>query len=152
MMDNSSIPFDGRLLQAYLSTCYRVCFSPESRLDIHIGQKHPELDQHLLEVGYAHWLFITAWNPHSQLLEVSQNAAQNLALLETIQNLQLPYLIGWGIGADGTWLAEESFWVAGIERNAALDLGKKWAQNAVVWGEIGKEAELLLIADRHCRM
>jgi hypothetical protein len=31
-------------------------------------------------------------------------------------------------------------------------LEKKWAQNAVVWGEIGEAAELLVIAAKHYRM
>ena len=43
MMDNSSIPFDERLLQAYLSATYRISLSSETQLDIKGGQKNAEM-------------------------------------------------------------------------------------------------------------
>jgi len=40
-------------------------------------------------------------------------------------------------------IAEESFLVLGLTREAAVAAGRRHGQNAVVWGEAGEPAQLL---------
>jgi hypothetical protein len=49
---------------------------------------------------------------------------------------------GEGIGDDGTWLPEQIILVLGIERTAAVQLGRRFGQRAIVWGELGGLATL----------
>jgi len=142
MMDNSSIPFDERLWEAYVRTTYRVLREDENVWDIQIGQFHPALDQYLHEQGLHTWVFITAWNPGSQLLTTAENHLRNQKLLQMILDGAFPYFLGIGIGSDGNWPAEESYWVAGPSQKMALEWGRFGGQNAVVWGEAGGKAEL----------
>lgn len=142
MMDNSSIPFDERLWEAYVRTTYRVLREDEKVWDIQIGHFHPCLDQYLHERGLHTWVFITAWNPGSRLLSSEENRRRNQALLQWIVESALPYFPGLGMGADGDWPAEESYWVAGLSRKMALEWGQFWGQNAVVWGKLRQKAGL----------
>jgi hypothetical protein len=51
---------------------------------------------------------------------------------------------GEGIGVDGTWPPERSILVLGIEREAAVQLGGRFGQVAIVFGEAGGPATLVL--------
>lgn len=144
MMDNSSIPFDERLLLAYLSTTYRVGLDNEKFWNIQIGQFHPVVDGYLKDHGLATWVFITAWNPQSKWLDKVENEARNQGLLAMIQQSGLSYFEGTGTGTSGEWPAEESYWVTEVSREQVLEWGKFWAQNVVVWGEIKQKAELMV--------
>ena len=53
------------------------------------------------------------------------------------------YLHGEGVGSEGDWPAEHSFFVAGISRESAIDLGKRYQQNAILFGLKGGRAELI---------
>ena len=52
---------------------------------------------------------------------------------------------GEGRGLTGTWTPEASFLVLGMSRRDAEVVGKHFRQNAVVWGAIAQEAELVLL-------
>jgi hypothetical protein len=51
---------------------------------------------------------------------------------------------GEGIGDDGVWPPERSVLVLGIEREAALQLGRRFGQRAIVCGDLGGLATLAL--------
>lgn len=129
-----------QLLQAYQQTTYRV-LAPE--FDIRIGELHPNLDQFLRKSGYKTWAFITAWNPKSQELSTSENRARNSSLLSRLKSHQLSTYKALGIPDEGDWTPEESFFIPDISRQQAMELGLQHGQNAIVFGDIGKDAELL---------
>ena len=52
--------------------------------------------------------------------------------------------LGEGIGDDGTWPLEQGILVLGIEREAAVQLGRRFGQRAIVCGELGGLATLAL--------
>jgi hypothetical protein len=52
--------------------------------------------------------------------------------------------LGEGIGDDGAWPPEPSILVLGIEREAAVQLGRLFGQRAIVCGELGGLATLVL--------
>jgi hypothetical protein len=51
---------------------------------------------------------------------------------------------GEGVGDDPSWPPEKSYLVAGIHREVAIYLGKKYEQNAIVVGQ-GAKAELVIL-------
>lgn len=54
---------------------------------------------------------------------------------------------GEGIGDDGQWAPELSLLVLGIDRNDARRLGRQYGQLAVIYGELNREAELLMCGE-----
>jgi hypothetical protein len=49
---------------------------------------------------------------------------------------------GEGVGDDRTWPPERSTLVLGIEREAAISLGRRFGQRAIVCGRLGELATL----------
>lgn len=57
------------------------------------------------------------------------------------------YVVHYGEGKDtlGDWPPEVSFFVANISKEKTKELGNKYKQNAVVYGEQNKTADLLVL-------
>lgn len=139
-MDNSSIVVDERLWEAYRNTIYAV---PELGLEIEIGIPNAALQNYLTANGFTRWAFITAWNPGSVLLEDEQNAARLELLRQALMQKNYVFFEGYGHGKTGDWPPEMSFFVLEIDRETAIQLGKKFGQLAIVFGEWNGAAELL---------
>lgn len=128
------------LMQAYIDTNFQV---PELGFVIKIGKSHRLLDKYLSESLALSWAFITAWNPHSLPLTQDENYHRNDLLLADIHTYR--YFKGLGVGPDPNWQPEESFLIVGIDKESAITLGRKYNQNAIVFGKKGERAELLVI-------
>ncbi len=63
---------DASLVRAYEETVYWV-FAPHAYIPLRIGERSPDLDALLSAAGVREWAFITACNPHSQLLSPAEN-------------------------------------------------------------------------------
>ena len=126
--------------KAYLNTLYRAIVSGEP-VDIRIGKHHDRLDR-LLE-GRP-WAFISACNPGSVLSE--DNAVRQARLIGMLDSLGYPHHPGTGIPLEGGWPPEMSLIVTGIGENEAIDIGRKFGQNAIVCGEGGEKARLVWIS------
>ena len=93
--------------------------------------------------GSESWAYITAYNPFSELLSDEENEKRNKELESKLTKFEI--FSGRGVGTDGTWSDEESFLVLGISRNDAMELGKKFEQNAILFGTIDDVPELICI-------
>lgn len=131
MDDNYSI-IDQRLLQAYLHTTYQVDF-PD--IKIKIGEPNPDLNALLVSSQTESWAFITAWNPKSSLLSTKENDWRHQKLVRIVKNTGYPHFEGKGIGKDSDWPPEISLLILGISKMEALELGREFRQNAIVFGE-----------------
>jgi len=131
------------LLNAYKATTYRVS-DPE--FDIRIGKLHPSLDRFMEKSGHSTWAFITAWNPKSQELSIDENRARSQALTDRLKSHELSVYNALGIPDKGDWTPEESLLILGIPRKQAIELGEELVQNAIVFGEFGKRAEILVLS------
>jgi len=137
---NTDIPDE--LVRAYLATKY--CASTlRGEISILIGDQHPALDSLLEEHGASEWAFITAWNPYSEEIDPAENAARHKALTQKVSELGYLAYEGAGIPDDTDWQPEASLLILGIDATAAVELGKKFGQNAIVLGEIAQPAELI---------
>ena len=118
------------LLEAYRNSKYVV---PELKLTILLNTNPIKVNEHL-DGKNGTFCFITAFNPYSELLSNEENLGQNRSLLEDLKD----YTIFKGYGQDfkGKWLAEDSFFVMGITKERAIELGNKYKQNAILFGTV----------------
>ena len=140
---SSNTMTDDALLAAYRRT--RFCADTDhGSLVIRVGERCAELDALLTAGGLTTWAYITAFNPGSVRLSDTENAGRHRALEEAVRQLGCPMLSGEGIGDDGAWPAERSLLVLGIDRTTAVQIGHRFGQRAIVWGELGGSAGLVL--------
>ena len=135
---------DNKLIEAYQTTTYFV-HPLGKKIGIRIGNLHPDLDSFLVLHNAQEWAFITAYNPGSKILSETENEKNQKDLEKMISNARYIFFQGEGIGADSLWPPEKSILALGISQKVAEDFAQQFGQNAIVFGEIGKKAELLLI-------
>jgi hypothetical protein len=138
------------LLEAYRRTVF-VADTPHGRLTLLVGQQCAALDTLLAARGVTTWAYVTAFNPESVPLSAEENAARQRQLERSVAELGFVSYPGEGIGDDGCWLPEPSLLILGITRDGAKQLGSAFGQLAVVYGEKGHEAELLVCREDHGR-
>jgi hypothetical protein len=126
----------------YSATSFRVEV-PGGVIDIRVGNRHADLDALLSELSFAEWAFITAWNPGSALLPPEQNAAAQVDLIRIVRDHSYHFYEGDGIPDQAGWAPERSVWIAGISRADAVEIGRRFGQNAIIVGAVGAPAELL---------
>jgi len=134
---------DDGLLAAYRRTRF-YADTDHGQFVIRVGERCAELDALLTVAGLTTWAYITAFNPGSVLGSDDENARRHHALEEAIRQLGCSMFPGEGIGDDGAWPPERSLLVLGIDRAAAVQLGQRFGQRAIVWGELGGLAALVL--------
>jgi hypothetical protein len=127
------------LLQAYLNTNYQV---QELDIKIRIAQIDENLERMLVELNVQEWAFITAYNPRSVLLSDDENSKRHQELKNDVSSLT--FFEGQGVGEDPAWKPEKSLLILGLSRQSAKEMGLKYGQNAIVIGEKGMSAELLI--------
>lgn len=129
---------------AYQATTYRVEL-PGQTLALRVGQAEPQLDAWLRQEGGACWAIITAWNPESRPLGLTENSRRQEKLRQMLLDWGYRFFPAENRSDSGVWPPEPSFFVLGIPREKALELAGGWAQNAILWGGIAKIPQLLWI-------
>lgn len=128
------------LIEEYKNTKYKV-FEPS--ITIEIGKFNQDLDTLLLKHNKGEWAFITAYNPYSRVLTDIENKIRHNELKELTTNYVT--LEGYGVGEDSTWEPELSLFIIGISKDGASKIGKKFEQNAIVYGEFNNSPELIIL-------
>jgi Protein of unknown function (DUF3293) len=139
--DDVTGKLDPGLLAAYRATSYTVL--PEG-IAVRIGAESADLDRLMARLGARSAVFVTAWNPASRPTDPAENAAAGAALAREVEERGWRALPQEGRGDAGDWPPEPGLLVLDLDRAAALDLALRYGQNAVVWCEPGRPAELLL--------
>lgn len=134
---------DPATLQAYLQTEYRVLGGVPAVL--RIGMPCPDL----AVLHRAHQTncstFLTACNPHGQVVSDQVNARRQQSLVAALSALGLTAIPGIGVHPNGEWRGEASYLVPGLGREAAQGLGRQFEQNAIVWAGEDAQPQLLLL-------
>ena len=76
---------------------------------------------------------LTAANPFSKELSASENQARNLEMQLEIEKLGFEHDWSYGEQSDQTW-REDGFVIFDAPLEVALDLGRKYEQNAILHG------------------
>ena len=129
------------LQTAYQQAIYEV-YNDRQTIQLRIGEYSPQLNRLLEKYNCTTWTIITAFNPYSQRLSESENSQRHQSLIEFLQPLQLTIIDALGRDKSGSWTPEKSFFILGIDRLKAIDIGRNFEQNAIVYGELGKPPKL----------
>lgn len=131
------------LFEAYRRALYVVYGAPD--LVLRVGQPSAGLDA-LLEADDADTAaYLTAANPNGVPQEETANALACAALHQALADAGYICYLGEGRDPQGEWPAEPSVLAVGISRHEAMVLGRSYEQNAIVFVEIGKAPELVLL-------
>ena len=130
-------------LEAAYRATHFVVEDPRWSGVILVGQPTPELDDFLQDQGFSDWAYITAYNPRSELLSDDVNRGRHDELIQNLDADGVPWLSGVGRNPDGSWPADPSVLVCGINRVTAVEIARKFGQNAIVCGTLGGDAELV---------
>ena len=133
-----------KLDRAYRSAIYQV-YTKEKTIQLSIAQPNQILDLLLSQENRFTWAFVTAHNPHSQCLSVAENHQRHQSLIRFLATQDVIIFDGVGKDKDGFWTPETSILILGINLEDAISLGRKFQQNAIVYGELGKISQLLWI-------
>lgn len=129
------------LFSAYMATSFEAS-TPRGVVRLRVGEPSETLDRLLLEVGEAHWAYVTAWNPGSVALSEDENQRRNERLREDLEKAGYSFFEGTGVPDDPGWTGEASFLVLGMSARDATELGRRWGQVAVVVGTLGHAPSL----------
>ena len=134
---------------AYKNAIYVVIANPTSpknhrktEFQIEIGEINQSLNHWMNDNGYQTAAIITACNPNGIQAEPIKNQEAMRVLMKQIEEQQLPYLMAYGSNREGTW-REDSYCLFNVTQDQAVQLSKIHQQNAYVWLEANKEAELI---------
>ena len=136
------MPITEQQLKAYRKADY-VVFA-DRKVVVRVGEPSTELDGLLRAEGATTAAFVTAANPRGEQRSDTENGVANAALQSFVAAAGYPHF--WGEGRDpfGSW-AEPSFLVIGIYRANAEALGSLFEQNAIVFCELGRAPELIVL-------
>ena len=138
------MPISPEQLDAYTKADY-VVFS-DRQVVLRVGKKNEQLDELIKAEGAQTAAFVTAANPRGEKRAEKENGVANAALQSFVQAAGYPHF--WGEGRDpfGSW-SEPSFLVIGIYRANAEALGQLFEQNAIVFCEVGRAPELVVLRE-----
>ncbi|MGI4856068.1 MAG: DUF3293 domain-containing protein [Janthinobacterium lividum] len=139
--DASAVPAD--TVRAYLESDYRVAGALP--LVLHVDCPSPALRALHAAHGVTSSVFVTACNPLGQLGDALSNQQRQLALAAALRHLGFAMFDGVGQHPTNGWPGESSFLVLGPDRDAAIDLGVQYEQNAVIWCGEDAVPRLLLL-------
>jgi len=141
ILTESIIPTE--TLSAYLETDYIVY--GEYTFILHIDEYSPALNNLYRIHNIDTCLFITAYNPYSQVLSESVNLKRNAYLAAELDDEALHYFPAEGKHLGGDWLGEPSYLVLGLSLEESCLLGKKYEQNAIIWSGSDSVPQLILL-------
>ncbi|MDL5036165.1 DUF3293 domain-containing protein [Comamonas resistens] len=133
------------LQRAYCRAIYRVHgeSGPASDWWLQVGTHQPRL-----LAGYAQHrvccaTYLTACNPHGQLLNANDNALRMRQLCEALAAEGWVFGTGFGEDPQGRWPGEASVLIWGMDALTARIWGEQWQQNAVLWCSADAVPQLL---------
>jgi Protein of unknown function (DUF3293) len=120
-MKTEKLTIPTELLQAYAETRYTV--HTDEKFTLKIGELSPSLLHLFHQTNALCAAFVTAYNPFSEQLTVTQNEALQTALKADLTKRSLKFIDGIGQHLNGQWPGEPS----------VLILARHYEQNAFVW-------------------
>ena len=132
------------LIAAYETAHYVVFGDPE--VVLRVGEKNARLDYLVEWLGRKSAAFVTAVNPRGSVRPERDNRRAMEALYGSQFQAGTTIMPGEARDPAGAWPAEPSLLIVGISRADAEALGRRFGQNAIVFVEKGRAAELVVLA------
>ena len=128
--------------RTYQDAIYEVYYGDRT-IQLFIDRPNSKLDLILKKHDVTSWALITAFNPYSQCLSATENKQRHQSLIKLVQSLNLTFFDALGKDKDGAWTPEQSIFIIGINLDRAIAIGRKFQQNAIVFGELEKRSQLV---------
>ena len=112
---------------------------------IRIGHHSLVVDRLLARMHVRSGAFITARNPFSKNLIFEANEHWDRELKRYLSVHRFAFVEGEGRGRVGEWPPEPSILAFGMSRAQASSIGRRFRQNAIVYVQLGRPAELVLL-------
>ena len=119
------------LIRAYRKSKFVVEYT--STITLLIGRSNSSLGALLKEYKISTAAFITAFNPHSNVLSDQDNIDAQNSLIKDIKALGLHTIKGFGQDVDEQWPREDSVLILGITESQAETLADRYSQNGFIW-------------------
>lgn len=81
---------------------------------------------------------ITAWNPKSRMYRIEENMTANEILKELLIEMKKTFFLCVGSSPDSLW-REEGFAVEGLNDLEAIEIGRRFDQNAIFKCTMGRK-------------
>ena len=117
--------------KAYRETVFIV--HGTTPIELRIGVQNSALASLYVETLSDCAAFVTGYNSHSEILSDAANAERQATLEGELRQEGWKVLHGVGRHPSGNWPGEPSLLVLGTGIEAAMGLGKRYEQNAIVW-------------------
>lgn len=122
------------LVAAYRATTYRVSL-PDAVCDLRVDQLSPLMRDSLQQMEFNTFSVLTAYNPASQLLSPEDNEKRQNALRSELERGGVTFLAGDNRPDTEVWPVEPSVCIFDLSLQDVCQLGLKYGQNALVFGE-----------------
>ncbi|HET7234297.1 MAG TPA: DUF3293 domain-containing protein [Longimicrobium sp.] len=135
---------DPELLAAYQQTVWSI-HAPDGTVQLRPGLAAPE--------ALRPSAIVTAYNPASKIQSTEANERADHALLGRVRALGLPH---WRTLAHGTGGGDPSAWdepgwcLPGDTLDHAVELGRDFGQNAIVWTDAAGAVAMVCTRDGFC--
>lgn len=134
---------DATLLEQYKNTDYWFVVNGQ-KMTLSVGSPNSDFNTLCHDFSCKTGAFITAFNPQSRQLTLEDNRERNQQLeAELVGFKDIRYFYGAGQDRSLQWPAEESFMVLGLSQQTAIDLARRYQQNAFLWIEHRQAAVLI---------
>ena len=118
---------------AYRATRY-VLNLPEGACVLRVDQCSPRLAEWLQARKMHSFSVLTAFNPASRLLSPEENVRRQAVLLAQLEGAGRRVLTGRNLPENAAAFAEDSVCVFNLTLTEALAIGRKYGQNALLFG------------------
>lgn len=131
------------LIKSYLQANFHVW--SDTPFHFNVGKPSADLYAMLENSGTTTAAFITAYNPLGQSFDTDANESRHGLLRTDIETMGLEAIEGEGRDPKDEWPRERSLLILGVEKKAAIELGNRYQQNAIVWIQWAKPSSLLML-------
>ena len=116
----------------------------DSEFCLFIGVYSEQLSQMYAKTGSNSAVFITAYNPYSQIQSKEINETAHKSLLTDLAVSSIYWVEGMGHDTNSDWW-EASVLALGVSLELGSQLGTKYGQNAIVWACADAIPKLVLL-------
>ncbi len=134
-------------IQLYRDAQYWVEPADSERVHFRIDEYSAGLERILQSYSEGEAAFLTANNPHSQILTVNENDKRQGELIAKVERLGLEWLPGAGASVERSWPEETSLLAIGISQAQANRLAEDFQQFAFVWISKSCKPKLVISLD-----
>lgn len=129
------------LILTYLAADYRV--EADAPFVLRVGDASPDLARLYAKFHCDCAAYVTACNPFGRINDGHDNEQRHAWLLQELAKRSLAHLEGICQDPQGQWPGEPSCLVLDLSLEAAKKLGRRYAQNGLVW--CGPDAVPMLV-------